>query len=155
MAVLGKDVVGFELLGKIATCQQSNARLWRKHWGLELDPVRPAIGPEQCSSAGVRAARTELAAPAQRHSPPCRSKLLRSLSRASHLSVAAYQVALGIATLLACVPPTLGSLHQLNAMNLLAASVVLLHALRRAPVAAGARRALWTAGSGAVRPAAA
>ena len=66
-----------------------------------------------------------------------------------------WQVGLGIATLLACVPPALGSLHQLNAMNLLAASVVLLHALRRAPVAAGAPRALWTAGGGAVRPAAA
>lgn len=54
---------------------------------------------------------------------------------------------LGVATLLACVPPWLGSLHQLNAMNLLAAAVVLLHALRRAPHAAGAHRALWVPGA--------
>lgn len=64
------------------------------------------------------------------------------------------QVGLGIATLVACVPPALGSLHQLNAMNLLAAAVVLLHLLRRAPGGAGASgRALWTAG-GAARAAA-
>ncbi|KAK9839866.1 hypothetical protein WJX81_007327 [Elliptochloris bilobata] len=69
------------------------------------------------------------------------------------LAATCAQVALGIATLLACVPPTLGSLHQLNAMNLLAASIVLLHALRRAPAAAGARRALWTAANGPVRAA--
>lgn len=69
------------------------------------------------------------------------------------------QVGLGIATLLCAVPPALGSLHQLNVMNLLGAAVVLLHALRRAPSpAAAATRAAgarWAAAGDAARPAAA
>lgn len=46
------------------------------------------------------------------------------------LGVTGLQVALGITTLLLYVPPTLGSLHQANALALMSVALGLLHTLR-------------------------
>ena len=48
-------------------------------------------------------------------------------------SSAALQVALGVTTLMANVPVSLGSLHQANALLLLTVSLGLMHTLRRGP----------------------
>lgn len=117
--------------------------------GLVLSALRVGLG----NAALLACAPPALSLLHQCHSPTASASCSAPLRPQAYDSTSARQVGLGIATLLACVPPTLGSLHQLNAMNLLAASVVLLHALRRAPAAAGARRALWSVGSGAVQPA--
>ena len=57
--------------------------------------------------------------------PPTARVLLHGL-----VGVSALQVALGVTTLLLYVPPTLGSLHQANALVLMSVALGLLHSLR-------------------------
>jgi len=67
--------------------------------------------------------------------------MLYASSRNTRLAVVAVgaagitQVALGISTLLLCVPIDLASAHQAGSLALLSASLWLLRTLRRAPVA--------------------
>ncbi len=49
------------------------------------------------------------------------------------------QVVLGISTLLAYVPPSLGTAHQAGALTLLTLALCLLHTLRRNPAQAAHR----------------